>query len=58
MIMLLTQVILISTFSYFIIYRAIGKNYEVAVFAYDICGFCIGATPNTIANIDELTNIY
>ena len=35
-----------------------GKNYEAAVFASATCGFGMGATPNAIANMDELTNRY
>lgn len=57
-IMLLAQVILVGLFSYFIEYRVMGKNYEAAVFASATCGFALGATPNAIANMDELTNKY
>ena len=35
-----------------------GKNYEATVFASAMCGFGMGATPNAIANMDELTNRY
>lgn len=57
-IMLLAQVLLVGFFSYFITYRVMGKNYEAAVFASATCGFGMGATPNAIANMDELTNRY
>lgn len=57
-IMLLAQVILVGIFAYFITYRVMGKNYEAAVFASATCGFGMGATPNAIANMDELTNLY
>ena len=56
--MLLAQVILVGFFAYVITYRVMGKNYEAAVFASAICGFGMGATPNAIANMDELTNRY
>ncbi|MHC1748609.1 MAG: sodium/glutamate symporter [Cellulosilyticaceae bacterium] len=57
-IMLLAQVVLIGFFAYFITYRVMGKNYEATVFASALCGFGMGATPNAIANMDELTNQY
>lgn len=58
LIMLLAQVLLAGSFAYFITYRVMGKNYEAAVFASALCGFGMGATPNAIANMDELTNQY
>lgn len=57
-VMLFAQVILVGCFAYFIIYRIMGKNYEAVVFASATCGFGMGATPNAIANMDELTNKY
>lgn len=58
MIMLFAQVILVGCFTYFITFRIMGKNYEAAIFASATCGFGMGATPNAIANMDELTNRY
>nr|WP_307990730.1 sodium/glutamate symporter [uncultured Niameybacter sp.] len=58
LIMLIAQALLTGSFAYFIVYRIMGKNYEGAVFASAICGFGMGATPNAIANMDELTNKY
>lgn len=58
MIMLIAQVLLVGLFAYFVAYRVMGKNYEAAVFASATCGFGMGATPNAIANMDELTNRY
>lgn len=55
-IMLIAQSILIALFASFITYKVMGKNYEAAVFASATCGFGMGATPNAIANMDELTN--
>ena len=57
-VMLLAQVILVGCFAYIITYRVMGKNYEAVVFASATCGFGMGATPNAIANMDELTNRY
>lgn len=57
-IMLIAQVMLVGLFAYFITFRVLGRNYEAAVFASATCGFAMGATPNAIANMDELTNRY
>lgn len=57
-VMLFAQVLLMAVFTYFLIFRIMGKNYEAAVFASATCGFGMGATPNAIANMDELTNKY
>lgn len=56
--MLVAQVILVGLFASFITYRVMGRNYEAAVFSSAMCGFGMGATPNAIANMDELTNRY
>lgn len=58
LVMLIAQVILVAIFATFITYKVMGKNYEAAVFASAMCGFGMGATPNAIANMDELTNHY
>lgn len=58
LVMLIAQVTLVGFFAYFITYRVMGKNYEAVVFASATCGFGMGATPNAIANMDELTNKY
>lgn len=58
LIMLLAQVLLVGLFAYIITYKVMGKNYEAAVFSSAICGFGMGATPNAIANMDELTNKF
>lgn len=57
-IMLMAQVILVGMFAFFITYYVMGRNYEAAVFSSAICGFGMGATPNAIANMDELSNRY
>ncbi|ABX41408.1 sodium/glutamate symporter [Lachnoclostridium phytofermentans] len=57
-ILLIAQVLLTGLFAYFITFRVMGNNYEAAVFSSALCGFGMGATPNAIANMDELTNRY
>ena len=58
LVLLLAQMLLVGLFAYIVTYRVMGKNYEAAVFASAMCGFGMGATPNAIANMDELTNRY
>lgn len=57
-VLLIAQVFLTGLFAYFITFRVMGNNYEAAVFSSALCGFGMGATPNAIANMDELTNRY
>lgn len=57
-VMLIAQVLLVGLFAYIITFKVMGKTYEAAVFSSAICGFGMGATPNAIANMDELTNRY
>lgn len=56
--MLIAQSILMFLFSYFIVFKVLGKNYESAVFASANCGFGMGATPNAVANMDALTDKF
>lgn len=57
-VMLIGQTMLMGLFSYFIVFRIMGKNYDAAVFASATCGFGMGATPNAVANMDALTGKY
>lgn len=57
-IMLIVQTILMAIFAYFIVFKIMGKDYEAAVFATAICGFGMGSTANSIANMDALTSKY
>ena len=57
-IMLIAQTILMAIFAYFIVFKIMGKDYEAAVFASAICGFGMGSTANSIANMDALTSKY
>ncbi len=57
-VMLLSQTILIVLFSYFVVFRVMGKDYEAAVMSSAACGFGMGATPNAIANMQAITANY
>lgn len=55
---LLAQVLLMALFTYFIVYRVMGRDYEAAVMASGTCGFGLGSTANAMANMDTLTSKY
>lgn len=56
--MLLSQAVFMALFAYFIVYRVMGKNYEAAVMTSGTCGFGLGATPNAIANMTAMTELF
>ena len=58
MILLGTQLILIMLYTYFVVFRVMGKDYEAAVLAAGTCGFGMGATPNAMANMQALCDRY
>lgn len=58
MILLGTQLLLIFLYTYFIVYRVMGKDYDAAILAAGTCGFGMGATPNAMANMQALCDRY
>lgn len=58
LVILTTQVLLMVAFSYIIIFRVMGKDYDAAVMSSGACGFGLGATANAIANMEALTEKY
>lgn len=57
-VLLLTQTVFMALFAYFIVYRTMGRNYEAAVMSSGVCGFGLGATPNAIANMTAMTELF
>lgn len=57
-ILLGAQLILIMLFTYFVVFRVMGKDYDAAVLAAGTCGFGMGATPNAMANMQVLCDRY
>lgn len=57
-ILLLGQVVLMFLFSYFVVFNALGRDYDAAVLSAGVCGFGMGATPNAMANMQALTEKY
>ena len=54
MILLGAQLLLIFLYTYFVVFRVMGKDYDAAVLAAGTCGFGMGATPNAMANMQVL----
>lgn len=55
MILLAVQVLMISCYSVFIVFRVLGANYEAAVICSGYSGLALGATPTAIANMTAVT---
>lgn len=57
-ILLLAQTVTMWVFAVYVSFRVMGKNYDSAVLSAGLCGFGMGATPNAIANMQAITNMY
>ncbi|MBR5903790.1 MAG: sodium/glutamate symporter [Clostridia bacterium] len=57
-VILLAQTVIMACFAYFLVFNVMGRNYEAAVMSSAACGFGMGATPNAIANMQAITDVY
>ncbi|MBN4865690.1 MULTISPECIES: sodium/glutamate symporter [Providencia] len=57
-IILISQVIATILVAVFIVYRALGKNYDAAVMSAGFIGHGLGATPNGLVVMDAICNKY
>ena len=57
-VILISQVIFMFLFSYFILFRLLGKNYESAVQTAGFIGYAMGAMSNAMANMQTITRKY
>ncbi|MEK7485993.1 MAG: sodium/glutamate symporter [Planctomycetota bacterium] len=55
---LVVQVVFIVIVCYWFIFRWFGKDYEAAVMSSGFCGFMLGTTANSMANMKALTDRY
>jgi ESS family glutamate:Na+ symporter len=55
---LITQMVIVVSFAYFITFRIMGSNYDAAVMAAGQCGFGMGATPTAVANMESVVAKY
>jgi ESS family glutamate:Na+ symporter len=56
--LLAAQVLVVTTFTIFVIFRILGKNYDAAVMASGYAGLALGATPTAVANMTAVTKKY
>lgn len=57
-IVLFCQVIFLVLFTYFIVFRLLGKNYDAAVMCAGLLGHGLGATPTAIVNLTAVNEQY
>lgn len=58
LIILLVQVIFITLYTIFIVFRLLGKDFDAAIMVSGMAGHGLGATPNAIANMGSVTEKY
>jgi ESS family glutamate:Na+ symporter len=57
-VLLAAQVVFLSFFARFVIFRVLGSDYDAAVITAGVCGFGMGATPNAMANMKAVCDKY
>lgn len=57
-IILVAGIIITLLLAYFVIYRAMGKNYDAAVMSAGFVGYGCGTTSNAMSGMREVTNKY
>lgn len=58
LVILLTQVVVLSVLAYFVVFRILGSNYDAAVMISGLMGHGLGATPTAIVNMSAVTEHY
>lgn len=58
MLTLLIGLVVTLLFIYFVVFRVCGKNFDAAVMCAGMCGHGLGATPNGLANMDSISQVY
>ena len=57
-IVLVLQVLLMTLFAIYVVFRAMGSDYDAVVIAAGFAGMGLGATPVAIANMNAITSQY
>lgn len=57
-ILLSCQLVFMVLFARFVVFNAMGRDYDAAILTAGSCGFGMGATPNAMANMQVLTDKY
>ncbi|WP_438315795.1 sodium/glutamate symporter [Sporosarcina sp. FA9] len=58
LVIVFVQVVFITLFGIFILFRMLGKDYDAAVMVAGFTGHGLGATPNAMANMAAVTQRY
>ncbi len=58
LVVLLAQVVVMATYSIFVTYRMMGRDYDAVVLSAGHCGFGLGATPTAVANMQAVTSHF
>jgi len=58
LLILMAQVLVMTIFTIYIIFRVMGKDYDASVIASGFAGLGLGATPVGIANMNAITTKY
>jgi len=57
-VILAIQTVFIAFYAHFVCFRVMGRDYEAAALTTALCGFGLGATPNAMANMKALREVY
>ena len=57
-VILVSQVLMMALFAYWVAFPLLGRDYDAAVLCAGLCGFCLGATPNAMANMSAVCYKY
>lgn len=57
-IIVISQAVFIVLFSIFIAFKVLGKNLDAAIIISGLIGHGLGATPNALANMNSVSQIY
>jgi len=58
LLLLIAQVIVITGFTIFVVFRFMGRDYDAAVISGGYAGLGLGATPTAIANMEAITQKF
>lgn len=58
LVVLMTQVAMVLSLAYFVLFRILKKNYDAAIISSGFVGLSLGATPTAVANMDALSQKF
>lgn len=58
LVIVLVQVTFMGLYTYFFVFRFLGKNYDAALMVAGLCGHGLGATPTAMANMEAVFNEF